>query len=404
MKTENKTENLLTFFCLYIAQNLPMSFFSTVLPVIMRQEEFSLSLIGMLQFIKLPWIIKFFWSPVVDRYTVYLNDYKKCIIFSELIYALLILSLTFMNIKSDFMFIISILVISFVASATQDIATDALAIRAFSNSDKSLLNSMQSMGSFGGSLIGGGFLLLLFKEIGWNNIIPYMSVFVVLAIIPLIINKNIVVKPENNRPKADKKDILRFFMQKTIWKHLIFLFMYYAGLIGILAMLKPYLVDLGYDMKSIGVMSGILGTFIGFVSSFTGGYIVRKIGLDISRILFAVLICFTTSYFLMLSFIIPSKVLLYIGVMLLWGSYGFATIVVYTTAMNNVRQGREGTDFTLQTVITHLSGMCMAVFSGRIADMFGYKGLFAFEFSIAIISLLYVIYAYSNIKRIIFVR
>ena len=43
--------NLSTFFCLYIAQNLPMSFFSTVIPVMMRQEAFSLTAIGMLQLI-----------------------------------------------------------------------------------------------------------------------------------------------------------------------------------------------------------------------------------------------------------------------------------------------------------------------------------------------------------------
>ena len=73
----------------------------------------------------------------------------------------------------------------------------------------------------------------------------------------------------------------------------------------------------------------------------------------------------------------------------MWGSYGMATIVVYTTAMDCVRQGREGTDFTIQTVITHLSGMIMAILSGRIADMTGYHGLFFFETCIAITSLVY---------------
>lgn len=56
---QTKKYNLATFFCLYIAQNIPMSFFSTVIPVMMRQEEFSLSSIGMLQLMKLPWILKF---------------------------------------------------------------------------------------------------------------------------------------------------------------------------------------------------------------------------------------------------------------------------------------------------------------------------------------------------------
>lgn len=54
MIQKDKTYNLATFFCLYIAQTIPMSFFSTVIPVMMRQEDFSLSAIGLLQLIKLP--------------------------------------------------------------------------------------------------------------------------------------------------------------------------------------------------------------------------------------------------------------------------------------------------------------------------------------------------------------
>ena len=51
MIQKDKTYNLATFFCLYIAQTIPMSFFSTVIPVMMRQENFSLSAIGLLQLI-----------------------------------------------------------------------------------------------------------------------------------------------------------------------------------------------------------------------------------------------------------------------------------------------------------------------------------------------------------------
>lgn len=36
------TGNLFTFFTLYIAQSIPMSFFATALPVLMRQGDYSL--------------------------------------------------------------------------------------------------------------------------------------------------------------------------------------------------------------------------------------------------------------------------------------------------------------------------------------------------------------------------
>ena len=385
------TSKLVTFFCLYIAQSIPMSFFSTVIPVMMRQENFSLASIGLLQLIKLPWILKFLWSPLVDRNCVTVSHYKKWIFSSELIYAVLIFSVAFLDFKENFTTILVLVIISFVASATQDIATDALAVLSFSRKDKSLVNSMQSMGSFAGAMLGGGALLLLFKQIGWNSLLPCLAVFVIIALAPLLFNKEIAIKEKSPAQKAKRTDFYYFFTQKGIWKQIIFLFLYYAGLIGILAMLKPYMVDLGYNMQEIGIMSGVAGTSVAFASSFAGGFILRRIGRYRSRILFSVCILLATLYFMCLSYCTPTTLMLYIGIFLLWGSYGMATIVVYTTAMDSVREGREGTDFTIQTVITHLSGMCMAIVSGKIGDHAGYHGVFLFEVVLATTSLLFIL-------------
>ncbi|NDV78124.1 MFS transporter [Dysgonomonas sp. 511] len=394
-----KGYKLFTFFCLYIAQKIPMSFFSTVIPVIMRQQNFSLETIGLLQLLKLPWILKFLWSPVVDRSTYRLNDFKAWIFSSELIYACIIFSIAFLDLSATPQLIIGLVIVSFIASATQDIATDALAVISFNKKDKSLVNSMQSMGGFAGTMIGSGALLLLYNKVGWGNLLPYLALFVLIAVIPLIFfrmgAKGTIIKPkQQERPTKD--DILGFFKQKGIWKQVVFLFLYYAGLIGVLAMLKPMLVDYGYSMKDIGIMSGIVGTFIGCLASFAGGFVVRKIGRHTSRVLFAVFTFVTTIYFCLLINVIPVNIAtLHLGISLLWGSYGLSVIVVYTTAMDCVRPGYEGTDFTIQTVITHLSGIIMGVSSGKIAAMITYKGLFVVEMFIALASLLFILFVFK---------
>lgn len=394
-----KGGKLFTFFCLYIAQSIPMSFFSTVIPVIMRQNNFSLETIGMLQLLKLPWILKFLWSPVVDRSTYRLNDFKRWIFSSELIYAIIIFAVSFLHFEVSPYLIIGLVILSFIASATQDIATDALAVISFSRKDKSLVNSMQSMGNFAGAMVGGGLLLLLYHKLGWGNLLPFLALFVIIALIPLIFfragHKGEIIKPRQTE-KATANDIFGFFKQRGIWKQVIFLFLYYAGLIGVLAMLKPMLVDYGYSMKEIGVMSGIVGTSIGCLASFGGGFIVRKIGRHIARILFAVCTLATTIYFCLLVSVLPINIAtLHLGISILWASYGMSVIVVYTTAMDCVRPGYEGTDFTIQTVITHLSGILMGVSSGKIAAIITYKGLFVVEMCIAAISLIFILIAFG---------
>jgi predicted MFS family arabinose efflux permease len=342
--------------------------------------------------------MKFLWSPVIDRYSTTVNDYKRWIFSSELVYALIIFAVAFLNVTANFSTILTLIIISFVASATQDIATDALAVLSFKKRDKSMVNSMQAMGSFGGAMIGGGVLLLLFKQIGWNSLLPCLALFVIVALLPLFFNKGLVIKPKTEKtPRASMRDILHFFTQPGIGKQIGFLLLYYSAMIGTLAMMRPYLVDLGYDMKEIGKMSGFFGTATGLLASFGAGFIIRKLGRYHSRILFALFIVFTTFYFYFISRNPhPDILLLYIGILLLWGSYGMATVAVYTLAMDCVRPGREGTDFTIQTVIAQFSGICIAALSGHVADKTGYSGLFLFEFGLACVSLIYVLVAFRN--------
>ena len=56
----------------------------------MREANYSLATIGLLQLVKLPWVLKFLWSPLVDRHCITGRDFRRCIIFSECIYALFI--------------------------------------------------------------------------------------------------------------------------------------------------------------------------------------------------------------------------------------------------------------------------------------------------------------------------
>lgn len=398
-----KGGKLFTFLSLYIAQSIPMSFFSTILPVLMRQQDYSLEVIGLLQFLKLPWVLKFLWSPAVDRSCHRTSDYKRWILSSELIYAAVILAISFFDLQTNAYVIVALIVFAFIASATQDIATDALAVLSFSKKDKSLVNSMQSVGSFAGAMIGGGFLLLLYNKLGWNQLLPYLSLFVIIAIVPLLFFRNSRIDESQDvktysPPHPD--DLLGFFKQKGIWKQVVFLFLYYAGLIGCLAMLRPMLVDYGYDIKQIGIMSGIIGTSIGCIASLVAGFIVRRFGRFYPRIAFAFCILITAGYFhCLITHIGLTDMTLYIGICMLWGTYGMSTIVVYTTAMDSVRTGYEGTDFTLQTVITHLSGMIMAAISGKFASEFGYANFFLLEFGIAFLSLIYILLAFKNEKN-----
>ncbi|OFX34800.1 MAG: MFS transporter [Bacteroidetes bacterium GWF2_42_66] len=390
MMKNRETGKYLTLLNLYLAQSIPMSFFSTVVPVIMRMEHYSLESIGYLQLVKLPWILKFLWAPMIDKTAGTSRKYRRWIIFSELFYAMVISCIGFFSLQTDFKTIIALMVIAFTASATQDIATDAFAILNLKKEERSLGNSMQSAGSFLGTLVGSGILLIVYNYLGWNCLLWTLALCVIFAIIPLSLYRLKNREPEE-RPASAKSisffEFVHFFRQKGIIFHVLILMIFYSGIIGILTMLKPYLVDLGYEVKEIGFIAGIFGTAIGSLMTLPAGFFIRKKGLKKSVFLFSSINIIAAAYFLFLTYSSHGIYLIYIGVALLWSAYAMSSVFIYTMSMNIVRQFREGSDFTLQIVITHLSSLIIAVSSGKIADAITYRGLFAIELVICVLIL-----------------
>lgn len=385
-------------FSLYMAQSIPMSFFSTVVPVIMRQGNYSLESIGLLQLIKLPWIFKFLWAPFIDNYTRSKKQLFSWIIFSELFYAAVIITIGIFDIETDFKLIVIFMLIAFTASATQDIATDIFAIYILKEKERSIGNSIQTSGSFIGSLFGTGVLLIAYYYFGWTGLLHGLALCVLFAIIPLFFYKAKVKIDKPPKQRISFIEIGRFFKNKNLLKQTLFLMFVYSGIMGVITLLKPYLVDLGYDVKQIGFMSGIVGTSTATLMSFVAGVIIRKIGTKLSFYLFLFGALVTAIYFYLLGDT-PTLFQLYVGICMLWGSYGMLSVAVYTSAMNAVRKNREGTDFTLQIVITHLSSLIIAVMSGKIGDLLGYKGVFKITIIFALISYLILFFIMPLKKR-----
>lgn len=388
-----------TLLSLYLAQSIPMSFFSTVVPVIMRQENYSLESIGYFQLIKLPWILKIIWAPLLDRKGKSRKDYRRMILISELFYAVAIISIAFFKLETDFTLILIMMIFAVFASATQDIATDAFAILSLRKKERGLGNSMQAGGTFLGTLVGSGVLLIIYHHYGWQWLLIGLAGFVLLALVPLFSTNKL---PENeeideaSRPKASLSDILTFFTQKKTPKQVLTLFLYYTGIIGILSMMKPYLVDIEFPTDRIGFVVGIFGTSLGAVSALAAGFLIKRITVRKGLLIFSFFNLLSASLFFFSERTGVTSQFIYPLIGLIWASYGMSSVAIYTMAMNWVRSGREGTDFTIQIVLTHLSSLTMAVLSGRIADRMGYEGLFRLETLLAVMVFILILFLYKN--------
>ena len=63
----NKHRLFLLLAALYLAQGLPYGFFTQALPVLMREQGYSLTAISAVSLLFIPWATKFLWAPWVDH-------------------------------------------------------------------------------------------------------------------------------------------------------------------------------------------------------------------------------------------------------------------------------------------------------------------------------------------------
>lgn len=391
----NKVINLSTFFCLYLARAIPSTFIMTALQVTMRQHHIGLATIGLLSLVRLPWSLKFAWAPLIDRHCVTMGDFKKLLISTELVFALAIIIVGCLDVTKNLPVIIALVLISTFCASVQNVTSDTLAVNAFSRGDHSAVTSTKSMGRYVGRILGGGFFIMFLHSYGWHVVVPLLGFFALLLVIPVTLNKHIVVREHKHRKRAGFQDLLNFFTRREVWPQVVFLVLFFAGFDGIMVMLKPWMVDMGYNMREIGLYNGVIGTSVAFVMALFAGWWVKRVGVRTARCLVATAALAVPVYFLALTFLTPSLPLVLTGIILLRAVEASAAVTLYASSMDFVREGREGTDFTVQVVIVHTSGALLAVVAGGVGQWLDYRGLCLIELALAVVTLV-VTYSLSH--------
>ncbi|NJR48093.1 MAG: MFS transporter [Hyellaceae cyanobacterium CSU_1_1] len=257
---------------LYVAQFLPVAFFGQTLPVFLRQQGVSLELVGLTSLLSLPWTLKVLWSPLIDRYGwTKWGHYKFWIVLMQSLMGITITLCAFLNFDNNFRLLLAMMLLAITLAATQDIATDALAIGILKPSERGLGNSIQVAGGYLGGIVGGGVILIALDALGWQKSLLLMALGVFLLILP-VINYRETKSVSPAEFQLSLSSLTGFFRQSRIPQWILILTVYMMGVTIASTMSRPLLVDLNLSLSDIGLMNGIVSFGAGFIGSFIGGF------------------------------------------------------------------------------------------------------------------------------------
>ena len=134
----------------------------------------------------LPLVLKCLWSPLIDRFGfTRWGHYRFWILCFQSLLVIAIALLSFLNTTQQFSPLLLGLLLISIFSASQDIATDALAVGLLSPSERGFGNGVQKGGNSLGAIIGGGGMLILLGIAGWRTALLVMAMILALALIPI---------------------------------------------------------------------------------------------------------------------------------------------------------------------------------------------------------------------------
>lgn len=387
--TRNK---LLLLSTLYISQGLPYGFFTQALPVLLREQGLSLPAIGATSLLALPWALKFAWAPFIDRAPRKRFGRRRVVIIPlQLLAVALTATLAFVDPAAALTALLVGVFLANLIAATQDIATDGLAVETLAPAERGLGNGVQVAGYRVGMIIGGGALLIVFEYAGFIAAFLAMSGLLLVATIPIFRHR------EAAPPAGEVIERVRFgalldFVRRPGMRAWLLVLVLYKGADALAGgMLRPFLVDTGLSIGDVGWLLGGLGFTAGLVGALLGGVLVGRLGRIPALIVFGVLQAVSVALYAVPALEIGGEYTLWFVVGLEHVTSGMATVTLFTMMMDRCETRTAGTDYTLQaSVVVFATGIAAGV-SGLFAEAVGYVAHFAGAGALSLVSLSFIV-------------
>ena len=369
---------------LYLAQGLPFGFFTQALPVLLRERGLSLAAIGASSLLFLPWGLKFLWAPLVDH----TGSRKGWILTLQAATLIGAVALSLADLEKSLLPIFAALLVFNLLAATQDVATDGLAVRLLGPAERGLGNGIQVGAYRIGMILGGGALLWLFAQAGWSAMFLGMAAILLLTCVPVLFLRDEAVpsaSPLRSRPGG--LALLLGWGQRLrrpgVVGFLVLICAYKFGDAMASSLVGPYMHDVGLSKTDIAWIKGTIGSAMGLTGAALGGWLAWRFGRRSALIACGALQTASLLLYVACALQPEARLLLYGASTAehLLGS--MATVALFTLMMDASDPAHAGTDYTLLACAVVLSGGLAALLAGVVGDTTGYVGAFALSFLVS---------------------
>ncbi|MFG0741343.1 MFS transporter [Providencia sp. TYF-12] len=286
--------NNITLILLGFVSGLPLALTAGTLQAWLTVENVDIRTIGFFSLVGQAYVLKFLWSPMMDRYTPpFLGRRCGWLLTTQILLIISIAAMGFMNPSEHLWYLAALAVTVAFCSASQDIVFDAYKTDLLSAEERGIGAATSVMGYRISMLVSGGLALWLAdKFLTWKQLYLLMAGLMVIGVIATLLAKEPEedTAPPTSLKKAIYEPLAEFFSRNNAWLILLLLVFYKLGDAFVMALNTNFLLNaLGFSLSEVGTVNKTVGMAATIIGALLGGYLMKNMSLFKALFLFGLL-------------------------------------------------------------------------------------------------------------------
>lgn len=369
----------------------PLAVSGTLLQAWYADHNVNIVTIGFLTLVGAPYLYKFIWAPLLDRWTVpYLSHLQRrrgWIAIMQGLLATIILSLTVLSPQQTPALIAVIALCIATFSATQDIAIDAYRTEILLPDERGMGSAVFVFAYRVAMLVSGGIGLVIAGVYGWSSLFVCMSLVMFIGVVVTL------CAPSLNEALEDEMDFFKglvapfkaLLAKESILMILLFILLYKFGDAFALSLTTAFLIQkihltleqVGFLFKTVGFASTILGAFL-------GGWLLPRWRLYPSLLVFGILQAVSNLSFAWLAHVGHHMPLAAIAVISETFTTGLATTAFMAFLMGLCDRQYTATHYALLSAVASAGRVLIGPLAGVVVAHYGWVDFYIMGFLISL--------------------
>lgn len=370
------------------SSGLPLALTSGTLQAWMAVVGVDLRTIGIFTLVGLPYIFKFLWAPIMDRFVPrWLGRRRGWMILTQLGLMLSIAAMAYSSPQHAPLFVAVLALIVAFTSASQDIVFDAYRTDVLRERERGIGAAVSVLGYRIAMLVSGALALILSDQIGWQNTYLLMAGLMAVGVLGALYGPepDFQAKPPQSLHEAVSGPLQEFFSRPAAISLLVLIVLYKLGDAFAGSLTTAFLIrGVEFSATEVGAINKGMGLFATIIGALFGGGLMVQLGLYRSLLAFGVLQAVSNLSFMVLAWMGKSYSMMVFAVAFENLSGGMGTAAFVALLMSLCDHRYTATQFALLSALASLGRVFVGPPSGFLVEWVGWIVFFFVTFLVAL--------------------